>query len=298
MEGSLVAYKVFTNGSVLNASEINDNLMNQSVIVFSNAAARTSAITTPVEGQVTYLEDTNELSIYSGSAWVAIATSATNSYNLVQTLYYTSSGTFTKATYPWLRAMRVKVQGAGGGGGGAATTISGVVSVGSSGGAGAYAESFITNISGLSASETVTVGSSGAGGAAGNNAGSAGGTSSFGSLVSANGGNPGDGGSSITTPGILGSVNAQTTATGDLTIAGPGQSGFTFAIAGFLASVRGADSSLGTGGDAIFTGGGSNGNAGTGRGSGGSGGVNVQSQVTTRSGGNGAPGIVIVELYA
>jgi hypothetical protein len=69
MEGSLVAYKVFTNGSVLNASEINDNLMNQSTAVFSNEAARTAAITSPVEGQVTFLEDQNILSIYDGSAW-------------------------------------------------------------------------------------------------------------------------------------------------------------------------------------------------------------------------------------
>jgi hypothetical protein len=69
MEGSLVAYKVFTNGSVLNASDINENLMQQSVAVFSNAAARTAAITSPVEGQVTFLEDQNILSIYDGSSW-------------------------------------------------------------------------------------------------------------------------------------------------------------------------------------------------------------------------------------
>jgi hypothetical protein len=289
--------KEFESFTRLDASDVNTYLMDQSVMTFAGTAARGSAIPTPSEGMVTYLEDSKLIQAYN-TDWTTVGNAGTASYNLVQTLYLTSSGTFTKATYPWLRAIRVRLIGGGGGGGGAATTISGVVSVGASGGAGAYAESFITDISGLSASETVTVGSSGAGGAAGNNAGSAGGTSSFGSLVSANGGNPGGGGSSITTPGILGSVNSQTTATGDLTIAGPGQSGFTFAIAGFLASVRGADSSLGTGGDAIFTAGGSNGNAGTGRGSGGSGGVNVESQVTTRSGGNGAPGIVIVELYA
>jgi hypothetical protein len=71
MEGSLVAYKVFTNGSVLNASEINDNLMNQSVIVFSNAAARTAAITSPVEGQLTYLEDVDRYEHWNGSAWLS-----------------------------------------------------------------------------------------------------------------------------------------------------------------------------------------------------------------------------------
>lgn len=68
-----MAYKVFTNGSVLNASEINENLMRQSVIVFSNAAARTAAITSPVEGMLTWLEDLNRYESYNGSAWVDIA---------------------------------------------------------------------------------------------------------------------------------------------------------------------------------------------------------------------------------
>jgi hypothetical protein len=71
MEGSLVAYKVFTNGSVLQASELNENLMQQSTAVFSNAAARTAAITSPVEGQLTYLEDTNQYASWDGSAWVS-----------------------------------------------------------------------------------------------------------------------------------------------------------------------------------------------------------------------------------
>jgi hypothetical protein len=71
MEGSLVAYKVFTNGSTLQASELNENLMQQATAVFSNAAARTAAITSPVEGQLTYLEDTNRYSMWNGSAWVS-----------------------------------------------------------------------------------------------------------------------------------------------------------------------------------------------------------------------------------
>jgi hypothetical protein len=72
MEGSLVAYKVFTNGSVLNASEINDNLMNQSVMVFSNATARSAALTSPLEGMLTWLEDVNRYENYNGSAWVTL----------------------------------------------------------------------------------------------------------------------------------------------------------------------------------------------------------------------------------
>jgi hypothetical protein len=71
MEGSLVAYKVFTNGSTLQASEVNQNLMQQAVATFSNSAARTAAITSPVEGQMTYLEDVNLYHHWNGSAWVS-----------------------------------------------------------------------------------------------------------------------------------------------------------------------------------------------------------------------------------
>jgi hypothetical protein len=83
MEGSLVAYKVFTNGSVLQASEINDNLMRQSVMVFSNAAARSAAITVPLEGMLTWLEDTNQYENYNGSAWVQTVTPA--GFSLIKT---------------------------------------------------------------------------------------------------------------------------------------------------------------------------------------------------------------------
>jgi hypothetical protein len=79
MEGSLVAYKVFTNGSVLNASEINDNLMNQSVMVFSNSAARSAALTSPLAGMLTFLEDTGLYSSWNGSAWVALDVSLISS---------------------------------------------------------------------------------------------------------------------------------------------------------------------------------------------------------------------------
>jgi hypothetical protein len=64
-----MAYKVFSNGSVLNASDLNDYLMNQSVMVFSSSTARASALTSPTEGMMTYLEDTNRFQYYTGAAW-------------------------------------------------------------------------------------------------------------------------------------------------------------------------------------------------------------------------------------
>jgi hypothetical protein len=103
MEGSLVAYKVFTNGSVLNASEINDNLMNQSVMVFSNATARSAALTSPIEGMLTWLEDVNRYENYNGTAWVELG-SAPGSVLLSTTSFTAASsvspgsGTFS-STY-------------------------------------------------------------------------------------------------------------------------------------------------------------------------------------------------------
>jgi hypothetical protein len=46
--------------------------MNQSVIAFSNATARSSAITSPIEGMVTWLEDVNRYDSYNGTAWVPL----------------------------------------------------------------------------------------------------------------------------------------------------------------------------------------------------------------------------------
>jgi hypothetical protein len=93
MEGSLVAYKVFTNGSVLNASEINDNLMNQSVMVFSNSTARSAALTSPLEGMLTWLEDVNRYESYNGTAWVALG-----SGKILQVVQTIKTDTFTVAS--------------------------------------------------------------------------------------------------------------------------------------------------------------------------------------------------------
>lgn len=64
-----MAYKVFTNGSVLPASDVNDYLMRQSVMVFATAAARAAAITGPTEGMLTWLEDVHQFEYYTGTAW-------------------------------------------------------------------------------------------------------------------------------------------------------------------------------------------------------------------------------------
>lgn len=61
--------KVFTAGEVLAAADVNSFLMNQAVMTFAGTAARASAIPTPNEGMVTYLEDTNVVTVWDGAAW-------------------------------------------------------------------------------------------------------------------------------------------------------------------------------------------------------------------------------------
>jgi hypothetical protein len=62
--------KTFTAGDVLTASDVNNYLMDQTVMVFGGTAARSSAIPTPSEGMFAVTTDNDELGYYNGSAWV------------------------------------------------------------------------------------------------------------------------------------------------------------------------------------------------------------------------------------
>jgi hypothetical protein len=67
-------YKLFNTGDVLTAAQVNTYLMQQSVMVFADSAARTTALSGVLaEGMLSYLQDTNAVEKYDGSAWVAIA---------------------------------------------------------------------------------------------------------------------------------------------------------------------------------------------------------------------------------
>lgn len=66
-------YKLFNTGDVLTAQQVNEYLMQQTVMVFANAAARTTALSGVLaEGMISYLKDTNAVERYDGSAWSAI----------------------------------------------------------------------------------------------------------------------------------------------------------------------------------------------------------------------------------
>lgn len=240
--------------------------------------------------------------VWTGSTWDSPSTNTTIRAGLQQVLYFTSSGTFTKATYPWLRAIRVRCQGAGGGGGGVGTIGSGQVVMSKPGTGGVYAESFITDIAGLPASVTVTRGAGGSGGSAGNNAGASGGSSSFGSLVVATGGFGGGTADFTFPPNVpAGGVAAPTTGVGDLIIpGGDATNGLaindSWVISGipgnsFMAPQTSSLYGIRTLGDGFA------GAPGKLYGGGGTPAGNTFNG-PARAGGAGANGIVIVELYA
>ena len=63
-------FRIFAAGEVLSAANVNDYLAEQAIATFAGTAARSSAIASPSEGQFAYLQDTDQLSYYTGSAWV------------------------------------------------------------------------------------------------------------------------------------------------------------------------------------------------------------------------------------
>ena len=60
-------FKLFQNGNVLLASEVNNFIMEQQIMVFANAAARDAAITSPSEGMFAFLKDTDKLTVFKTS---------------------------------------------------------------------------------------------------------------------------------------------------------------------------------------------------------------------------------------
>ena len=62
--------KVWTAGDVLAAADVMTYLGDQVISVFADAAARDASITSPLHGMACYLQDTDALELYDGSAWV------------------------------------------------------------------------------------------------------------------------------------------------------------------------------------------------------------------------------------
>ena len=60
-------FKLFADGNVLTASEVNTFMMQQQIMVFASAAARDAAITSPSEGMFAFLKDVDKLTVFKTS---------------------------------------------------------------------------------------------------------------------------------------------------------------------------------------------------------------------------------------
>lgn len=238
-----------------------------------------------VEGQTIYETDTDLIYSSNGSAWVARG-------GLGQIVTFTADGTFAKASYPGLRGVKVTVVAAGGSGGRANNTGP-TISNASGAGSGGIDQGFL-DASALSASEAVTVGTGATGNSAGGD-GFDGENSSFGTHFSATGGGGGTAGLTalgIATPGVAG--------TGAFADGSKGQIGLAQSIGGSDVNFH-----MGDGGPSPLTGQtarlshstSSGGATGKYPGGGGSGGCRHTSGAAAMGGGDGADGVVIVELY-
>jgi len=112
-----LGFKTFATGDVLTAADTNGYLM-QGVWTFANAAARDAAVTSPQEGNVCYLKDTDAIMTYSGTAWVAVGGGGGKVLQVKNFVYGTqtssTSGTFadtgvTLSITPSLNTSKVLV---------------------------------------------------------------------------------------------------------------------------------------------------------------------------------------------
>ncbi|EFU7135122.1 TPA: phage tail protein [Escherichia coli] len=208
---------------------------------------------------------------------------ATNGYvgRLVNTRFFTSSGTYTPT--PGTKRIRVTITGGGGGGGGCKAISNNETFFGAGGGAGGTIISIMTPTQN---SYPVTIGAGGAGGVSATY-GINGGNSLFASLIAPGGAGGGKSGVTNTNGG-----NGGVPSTGDINIiggcGGDGQSG-NIGVSG-----EGGTSYWGGGGRA-GAGGGVSGKA---YGSGGGGAYDAGYSGTSMTGGKGAAGICIIEEFA
>ena len=73
--GPNLGYTLFTTGAVLTAAQVQQNLANQSVLFYGDAATRDAdtALTAGLtEGMFCYLADTNITAYYNGTSWVPL----------------------------------------------------------------------------------------------------------------------------------------------------------------------------------------------------------------------------------
>ncbi|HIA7810827.1 TPA: phage tail protein [Escherichia coli] len=219
---------------------------------------------------------------------------------LLNTNIFKSSGKYIPT--PGTKKIRVIASGGGGGGGGVPETTENQQATAGAGLSGAFIEAFFEVDNDFEVN--VIIGAAGKGGGAGRNSGSEGGTTYFGSLITAPGGTGGGaGGASANTSYIQGiSWGASPTSSGTVLRAfrcSAKTPGAMVISVKAVAGGTGGDTPLGSGGIGGASSSSFSGRGGKAEGFGaGGGGACAPAGSEAQSGGDGAPGIVIVEEYA
>jgi len=68
----LAGFKTFVSGEILTAADLNSFVANQVVGVYDDAAARDTALPSPLEGQLVYLKDDDVVLKYDGSDFLPV----------------------------------------------------------------------------------------------------------------------------------------------------------------------------------------------------------------------------------
>jgi hypothetical protein len=95
-----MARKTWAADDVLTAEDLNEYLMDQSVMVFASTGDRSGAILAPIQGMLTYRTDAGIYEYWTGSAWAEIeAGSAFNAERISgQTVFIQSATPTANAT--------------------------------------------------------------------------------------------------------------------------------------------------------------------------------------------------------
>jgi len=109
-------WKTFSAGAVLTATaDVQNYLMDQVVTVHNDASARSSAISSPAEGQVSYLKDTNKVYLYNGSAWAEVGGIAWSGSTANGLGTFSSSSEISAESTATYASNTLTLTGAGGG---------------------------------------------------------------------------------------------------------------------------------------------------------------------------------------
>lgn len=96
-----LGYRTFAAGEVLTAANVQGYLQDQSIMAFTSASVRSTAIATPTEGMMSYIKDVDQVQSYNGSVWLPQPYSqAAGTANSTSGVLASQASTTVTITYP------------------------------------------------------------------------------------------------------------------------------------------------------------------------------------------------------